>query len=287
MFTTNKEGNSEARDAQLVDFAAKAIYVENLSKAESLLLKVIQNTPATYLYRYVDNGHLVIKFWNSQELNHYRSWQKKQGIEESIVWQKSAYPRAYYFLGFLKIKTNEYQQAIEFLDKGLKIEPSNPKFLLEKAKALVGLNLHQQALRIYDSINQLGPYISKYDIAKALQERGTMLLTLGDIDRAEQTYHQSLNWEADNEIVINQLNKIQELRENKSGRLSSILTTDSHKLKDNATYQSFLEQRYINQFKAEQSSAQTGLAKLKNRAYLLALLSTLLIICTTIVSLFS
>lgn len=281
MFITNKEGNSEARDAQLVDLAAKAIYVDNFSKAESLLLKVIKNTPDPYLYQYQEAGKLVIKFWHNQEVNQYCSWQKKQGINQEILWHKSAYPRAYYFLGFLKNKTGEYEQALYYLEQGIKLESSNPKFLLEKAKALGALGLFEQALSIYESFKNTGPHISKYDIAKALQERASLLLTMGKVDEAEQSYQESLNWETDNAIVVSQLNKIQDLKENKSGEQYS------SKLTDNPTYQSFLEQSFINQFKAQQKSQSTGFTILKNRGYLLIILTLFLIIFPVIISLFS
>lgn len=286
MFTTNKEANSEARDAQLVDLAAKAIYVDNFAKAESLLLKVIQNTPATYLYQYEENGEVVIKFWNSQELNQYSNWQKKQGINQSIIWRKSAYPRAFYFLGFLKIKTKEYEPAIAYLDQGLKLEPTNPKFNLEKAKALVGLQFYEAAISIYDNINSIGPYTSKYDIAKALQEKASVLFTIGDLDTAEQIYHQALNWEAENQIVISQLNKIQELRGSKPNNLDDVLPQDSNKFKNNPVYQSFLEQSSINQIKSQKLTESAGLNKLKNRSDLLIFLSIFIIIFSIILSLF-
>lgn len=247
MYTTNKEANSEARDAQLVDLAAKAIYVDNLAKAQSLLQKVILNTPSNYLYSYEEGSKLVVKFWNQQEFNQYYSWQKKQGIDKTIFWVKSAYPRAYYFLGFLKIKTKEYQQAIYFLDEGLALEPTNPKFLFEKAKALIGLELYEEALAIYSHINTVGAYISKYDIAKALQERGTLLLNRGDLDKAEETYRQSLSWDNHNEIALYKLKEIEQLREDHLPFPSKGLTPQSYQFTENKLYQSFMERSYLNQ----------------------------------------
>lgn len=285
MFITNKEANSEARDSQLVDLAAKAIYVDNFVKAESLLLRVIQNKPDKYLYQYQEGNQLVIKFWNQQEFNQYFSWQTKQGISQPITWIKSAYPRAFYFLGILKIKTRQYQQALEFLDEGLILEPTNPKLLLEKAKALMGLKMFQQALAIYESINQVGPYISKYDIAKALQEKAAVHLELGDIDKAEEIYHQSLNWDAHNEIAIHKLKDLQESRENNLSSYPMILTSKSPELENNPIYQSLVERDYLKQAKNLEPKEFAQIDKMKEKISFLGLISFCLFIITIVLSL--
>ena len=287
MFTTNKEANSEGRDSQLVDLAAKAIYVDHFLKAESLLLKVIQNTPTNYLYQYEEGNKLVIKFWNQQEYNQYFNWQKKQGINQTIIWLKSAYPRAFYFLGFLKIKTKEYEKALSFLDQGLELEPTNPKFLFEKAKALVGLKLYEQALTIYNSINQIGPYVSKYDIAKSLQQRASVLLEMGDIEQAEATYHQSLGWDAHNEMTITKLKQIQESRESNLHTIDRGLTPNLTNLEGNQLYQSFLERNYLKEAQNLQSPGFAHIDKMKNRGNFLGILSLCILSVIVIVALFS
>ncbi|TVQ44930.1 MAG: hypothetical protein EA365_09075 [Gloeocapsa sp. DLM2.Bin57] len=287
MFITNKEANSEARDCQLVDLAAKAIYVDNFLKAESLLLKVIQNTPTNYIYQYEEANQLVIKFWNQQEFNQYYSWQKKQGIDQQIVWIKSAYPRAFYFLGILNNKTQEYTKALEFIEEGLSLEPTNTKLLLEKAKAFKGLKEYQQALKIYESINQLGPYISKYDIAKALQEKASLHLELGDVDRAEEIYHQSLNWDTYNDLAIHKIKDIQESRESHLGNYPLTLTTKSSHLDNNPIYQSLLERDYLKQAKKLEPREFAQIDKMKNKIYFLVLISGCLLIMTLVLSLIS
>lgn len=285
MFITNREANSETRDSQLVDLAAKAIYVDNFLKAESLLLKVIQNTPTNYLYQYEEANQLVIKFWNQQEFNQYCSWQKKQGIDQKIIWIKSAYPRAFYFLGILKNKTQEYTKALEFIESGLSLELTNTKLLLEKAKALKGLKQYQQALTIYESINQLGPYISKYDIAKALQEKAALHLELGDVDRAEEIYHQSLNWDAYNDLALHKIKDIQESRESHLGNYPSTLTTKSSHLDNNPIYQSLVERDYLKQAKKLEPREFAQIDKMKNKIYFLVLISGCLLIMTLVLSL--
>lgn len=277
MFSTNKEANSEARDAELVDLAAKAIYVDNYKKAESLLEKVIDNTPQEYLYRYQENGSLVVKFWNQQEYNQYCSWQKKQGQNQAVIWIKSAYPRAYYFLGFLKIKTKQYEEAIEYLEKGRKLEPTNPKFNFEQAQALFGLQRYSEALKLYEDIKELGPHISKYDLAKALTGKGSTLLEIGELEAAEAAYSQSLQFEPHNYLVMSKLKYIQDLRNGKEDITPDLFSGTSNHLQSNDPYHQLLE-NYTQSSQRLETPISSKLANLRTRAYLIGSLSIMLII---------
>lgn len=212
MTNTNIESTVEAKDAERVNTALRALQTGDPQKTRSLLLKVVENSPDQYVYQFERDGTLFIKFWDKEEFVHYVVWQKKEGIARPITWIGSAYPKAYYYLGFLKVKMKEYEEAVAFLDLGRALEPTNPKFNFEKAQALVRLKRHQEALALYDAVNTVGPHVSPHELAVAYRGRGFVLIEMGEVDRAEAAFKRSLETEPDNEVALSELQYIAHLR---------------------------------------------------------------------------
>src|SRR5262245_8591083 len=167
---TRDTAEKEARDAERVDQAIHALQTGNLKAAESILLSVIENTPLSYSNSSEDeDGSLSIKFWDQQDFIHYVTWQQQHGVERSIQWIGNAYPRAHYYMGFLCVKTRQNERAIKYLEQGHQLEPTNPLFLFEKAQALIGSGDKKAALSLYESVTEIGPYVSARDLAVALR----------------------------------------------------------------------------------------------------------------------
>jgi tetratricopeptide (TPR) repeat protein len=206
------EDRVEAEDAERVNRAIGALKAGDTETAASLLLNVAQRSPKEYIYQYEKDGSCFIKFWDNHEFMHYVFWQKKQGAARAISWIPSAYPRAHYYLGFLSVKSKQYDRAVVFLDQGIALEPTNAKFRFEKAQALVGMKRHQEALALYDSVNAIGPHVSPHDIAVALRGRGFVLVEMGDLDRAQKAFEESLTIEPGNDVACNELRYIAQLR---------------------------------------------------------------------------
>src|SRR5689334_10718198 len=102
--------NTERRDATEVDAAIQAMLGGELARAELTLQHVVSNAPDRYVYQYEDaNGVLNIKFWDQDEFIHYATWQRQQARDRSVNWQGSAYPRAFYYLGFMRVKMGRFQ----------------------------------------------------------------------------------------------------------------------------------------------------------------------------------
>jgi tetratricopeptide (TPR) repeat protein len=210
---TSTEDAVEAEDAERVNTAMAALQAGDTRAAESLLLNVVQRSPSNYIYQYEKDGTCFIKFWDNHEFMHYVLWQKKQGAAKSITYIGSAYPRAYFYLGFLHVKTREYDRAVDFLDQGLALEPTNPKFRFEKAQALVGMKRFREALALYDSVNAIGPHVSPHDLAVALRGRGFVLVEMEDLAPAERAFQESLKIEPGNDVACNELRYIAQLRQ--------------------------------------------------------------------------
>jgi tetratricopeptide (TPR) repeat protein len=222
----NPNPDHEAFDAERVDTAFKALGAGNLDLAESVLLSVIGNTPPDYSSVQEDHNGLTIKFWDQAAFLHYVNWHKSQGTaNKSIRWLYNAYPRAYFYLGFLHVKQGKFDQAIEFLDKGERLEPTNPLFTLEKAFALVHSGRCREALVLYERVAEIGPFVRARDVATAWRGRGAAFIELGDLDRAETAFTVSLQFEPGNNVAINELLYIKQLR--RGGRAASSETVTS------------------------------------------------------------
>jgi len=206
----------EALDAGRVDAAVRALGGGDFKRAESLLRDVISRAPSTYEYATEQPGGVFMRFWDQQEFVHYTNWlqQNFQPLyrNRSIFWIPSAYPRAYYYMGFLKIKTQHYHDALVYLEEGYRLEP-NAKFRLEMAQALIMLGRHQEALAIYDEVEEPGPFSGLREQSAALRGRGFVLIELGDINQAEETFRESLKLDPESKVALSELEYIAQLRE--------------------------------------------------------------------------
>ncbi len=144
----------EAADAEKVNQVERSLPDGAVEQLESVLLKVVQNCPEDYVYEYEKDGALCIKFWDQEEFVHFVLWQKEQGLERSVNGIPSAYPRAYYYLGFLNVKTGRPEEGITLLNRGQALEPTNPKFRLEKGQAFARQGLFDEALESYQEITR-------------------------------------------------------------------------------------------------------------------------------------
>jgi tetratricopeptide (TPR) repeat protein len=223
--------DNESRDAERVDQAVSALLAGEVAAARTLLQKVIANTPSEYANSSEEpDGGLVVKFWDQQAFLHYVMWQKEQGQERSVRWVGNAYPRAHYYMGFLCVKTRQFQQALEYLERGHELEPTNPKFHFEKAQALVHAGDKQQALALYEAVTEVGPYVSALDLAVAWRGRGFVLIELGRLDAAEEALKSSLEIDPGNEVAMNELQYIEHLRQGGNKSPSEAVPTQAQSL---------------------------------------------------------
>lgn len=227
MAETKSTKDIESTDSAHVDAAIQAINKGEGDKAESLLKDVIQRIPDEYTNQYEEAGILFIKFWDRAEFLHYVAYQKDQEAEKQITWIGNAYPRAYFHLGFLRVKAKKFAEAIPFLDQGFTLEPTNPKFVFEKAMALSRMQKHEQAMSLYNSINKVGPHVSRDDIARALRGRGSVFIEMGQLNQAESAFKESLKFQPDSRVAINELIYINQLRKGGSTTQANFAPTTS------------------------------------------------------------
>jgi tetratricopeptide (TPR) repeat protein len=179
---------------------------------QPLLEEVIRNSPSLYVYEYEEDGALCVKFWDREEFVHFLLWQKSQGTDRPVRWVPSAYPRAFYYLGVLHVIIDQPERAIEFLDQGQLLEQNNPKFRIEKAHALTQLKRFEEALKLYQEIKTIDRYVPPNALAAACRGRGFVLIEFGNLAAAEVAFKESLKCEPENELALNELGYIADLR---------------------------------------------------------------------------
>lgn len=221
---------SSGTDSEKVDQATQSIAAGDLKTAKRILSSVITNAPLKYSHQTEeDNGSLTIRFWDQAEFVHFVTWKKPS---KSIQWVVSVYPRAYFYLGFIAVAERDYHTAIDYLDRGAVLEPTNPKFKLEKAQALAGLKKYPEAFAIYNQVSEVGPFVQSTDVARALRGKGFVLIEMGRVAEAEDALKASLSFEPGSKVAQDELRYIAQLRANGGrGSLKTVVTSSGKDLR--------------------------------------------------------
>lgn len=203
---------TEIRDHEKVNEAIQHIFKKDLETAHRLLFEVIENTPLNYENEFMEGDRRFIKFWNKSQFLHYAKWNPESHEAKEIIWIVNAYPRAYFYLGFMMMEAGEWEKAIAFLEKGHALEKTNPKFLIEMAHAYSRLGNHKKALEIFRQAQTVNAYCSVLDKAAALRGEGFVCIEMGDLDGAGYAYREALKIGEEKKLIRNQLKYIEHLR---------------------------------------------------------------------------
>ncbi len=218
--------NVENLDAQKVNTAIDHITSGDMDIAFRLLKEVIVNTPRQYVNEYEKDGTLFIKFWDQHQFTHYVTWQRQYGQDRPVTWRLNAYPRACYYLGYVCIQAQQYEKAISILNTGHTLEPTNPRFVFEKAYAYLGLENYERAVALYDKVRKVTAYVTGLDKARALRGKGSVLVELGKLNDAEDAFQESLKYDPNSEVARDELVYIKELCQGGIPSTASAVTTN-------------------------------------------------------------
>ena len=219
----------ETRDSEKVNEAIRCIVKRDLDTAHRLLLEVIENTPTDYVNEFIEGETLFIKFWDKEQFLHYVNWYKRDLKYEKIIWIMNAYPRAYFYLGYMMMEAEEWEKAIEYLEKGHALEKTNPTFLTEMALAHGRLGSHKKALELYRQSQTVNTYTRVSDRATALRGEGFVRIEMGDLDGAGYAYREALKIGEEKKLIRQQLKYIEHLRSGGKPVQPNILTTGEPK----------------------------------------------------------
>jgi tetratricopeptide (TPR) repeat protein len=217
-------GPTEEEDAKLVEQALRHIQEKQLEQARQVLLGVVGRAPANYVTSYEVEGKLHVKFWDMASFVAYVAWMKSAGQDRDLVWVSNAYPRAYYYLGYIQIEAGDLPGAVRYLEEGIRLEPTSARLKCEKGQALIRLSRQREALTVYQEVLDMQGFLSPADRALALRGRGYVLIEMDQLDQAEQAFQASLTIEPESSVARNELAYIAQQRRRR-GAASTALTS--------------------------------------------------------------
>lgn len=205
--------HSEADDAKLVDKAAEHIQAKEFRQAAVILEDVLSRAPADYRHEDVKDGKSSIRFWSLEEFLAYVVWMKANGTERELVWISNAYPRAAYYLAYIAVERKAYDKALEYLERGLKLDPDSPRLNHEKAQVFLRTKRTREGLALYTSLlAKPNFFIVPADRAMLLRGKGYAEIELRDLDAAEASLRQSLELDPESSVAKNELAFIEQER---------------------------------------------------------------------------
>jgi tetratricopeptide (TPR) repeat protein len=214
------------QDSKKLNAAVETIVSGDFNTARRMLLEVVKNTPADY--RFITehpDGSLSIEFWNNQAFLQYVTFMTSKGPGRSIKSIRNVYPQAYYYLGFACVKAKQFDDAIAYLRRGIELEPQNPMFRFELAQALVQSGDPRGALELYESVNEVGLFVSAPMLAMSLRGRGFALIEMKRYDEAETVLRESLKHDPQSKVALGELQYIAHLRQGGSKASTTEVTS--------------------------------------------------------------
>ena len=191
----------ESADAEKVSDALWMLNKGDFATAETLLREVVRNAPREYLSSFEDETTEYRKFWDKDEQQYFVNRRSDASSGRELVWLACAYPRAYFYLGMLKMNAKQYQEALPFFEKGLHLEPVHPRLLAEKARAHGMLGEPQVSISCYEKVLEQADVVMPPLRAASLRGKGVQLIELGRMDEAESFLRESLRFDPYNEVA--------------------------------------------------------------------------------------
>ena len=207
---------AEVKHAEIVDEALRLLGDGDLAAARDILLQVIEHVPEKYSYVTRDGDCEYIRAWTRADFINYSTWPGSLDRCERIEWLSNAYPRAYYYLGYIELELDNPAEAIVYLCDGYCLEPENPVFHLELGHAWRVFGDLDRSLNCYEKIKRPDRFTTPQNYACALRGRGGVHIDMGELDEAERLYRMSLEVEPDNELAASQIGYIKDLRSSKN-----------------------------------------------------------------------
>lgn len=130
---------------------------------------------------------------------------------DSVVQQPNVYPEIALLLGSEAIERGLYQKGIDYLDRGLRLQPNHWVLITEKAAALQGQRRWTDALALVDDALARGDMSIEMNAAPLHRRRGFSLIELGRLTEAKAAYEASLKLEPDSENAKGELEYISKL----------------------------------------------------------------------------
>jgi tetratricopeptide (TPR) repeat protein len=198
--------------AEAVQEARRLIAAGDRPRAVRVLEEFLARMPAGWRPRADSKEEVQVAFWNMEEFILFVSRHQAAGDPRKVCWVQPSYSEACYLLGYLAVEEGDYSAARGHVERGLQMEPDHPLLLCELAMIECGCRRRGEALDCYRRAADIRPWAPPSVVARALRGVGFSLIDLGELDRAEEAFRESLELDPDNATARHELEIIELMR---------------------------------------------------------------------------
>jgi len=141
----------------------------------------------------------------------------------SVVNEPNTYPLALLLLASYCVETGQNETALQWLARGLNLQPNNQYLLFERAAALMALQRYEDAANLLQLMIDNPLLEITLEEARAYRSLGVVLIDLGRLDEAEAALNESIRIQPDNPGARGELEYIAQLRQGAQRRSLEIV----------------------------------------------------------------
>jgi tetratricopeptide (TPR) repeat protein len=195
----------QAPAVEAIQEARRLIAAGDRPRAVRVLEAFLARMPPGWRPRTETKEELQVAFWTMEEFLQFAALHQAAGDRRKVTWVRPAYGEACYLLGYLAVEEGDYAAARRHVERGLGLEPDHPLLLCELGMIEGGACRHGEALDCYRRAADSRPWTPPPVVARALRGVGFSLIELGELDRAEEAFRQSLELEPGNTTARKEL----------------------------------------------------------------------------------
>ncbi len=183
----------------------------DLRDAYRLLKTFVTRLPARPALLKSQSDYLEGCFWDGDEFFKFVD-DNRATLQKSLAWVEMPPAKAFYWLAYIAYEWGDFEEALGFIEEGLKLDPARPQMLCEKGEILKRLGRFGEALDSYRKVAMASGWVPNSQKARAYRGQGFALTELRRLDEAESAFHESLKIEPDNETAKHELRYIGDVR---------------------------------------------------------------------------
>ena len=133
-----------------------------------------------------------------------------EGIQEytDSILQKTKDENALYYKGYAFFQTEQYEEALRYLNEGTSINPINEDSWYYQARSSYNLKDYDSALNSINKALEINP-----ESLRDIQRKGLILFMLGEYEKSITEYNKALKIDAENkDTLIRKANSLYELK---------------------------------------------------------------------------
>jgi tetratricopeptide (TPR) repeat protein len=203
------------------EMAAQAIAGRRWSEAREVLDTGLAGMPVGWKVSKESDTALQFAFWDQEEFLEF-SRRRTSEDRRSVFWVTPSYSKAWWHLAVVCAEEQRLDNALVCVERGIEIEPDHPRLWIEKGFILNRLKRHAEAVSCYEQATLVRAWAPASQIARAFRGQGSALIDLGRLDDAETAYRRSLDLEPANETALQELEYIQDIRQERAERKNKL-----------------------------------------------------------------